>query len=430
MPAQALLAHLECMVPPATDTDPQALASAGQSGGCKRTSDGEEPSSSAVSGVRGRGQEAAAGSSRSAGSASFSGFSDASLDQFMELLAQLATRGPLNARIEAAEGLADLAVMRGSVEDMLRALQLLEGVEDSIKIETGGRLLSHMLAKIKLVRDYQGNTIACAGVVAAAKSDGAGSGDAGSDSSAVNDVAASIKSICLEYFDEGADDGAVALLEKLSVDMLRLLLQGGNEDLHIMKAAKAVHDAGCLRGLGNMSFSPQLSVLFFHHHQVSVHGGRTSGKGGRFSVASSQSIGKSEDVYGCALHPTPGSNTTAAAAPAASTSAATTPAAAAPVSSSTPAVPSAGAISFSPGAAASLSSGACVDLTTIKTTIKGVAGSELTAGGGLAGASSSVKTSGNRQAHDESQYKPFERKLGVSLVWKLRAELELKKVRG
>lgn len=119
----------------------------------------------------------------------------------------------------------------------------------SIKMDTQQRLLAHMLATIKHVPDFSS------------------SASADTDPS-TDDVAASIKSICLEYFDGGAPDDATALLKKLTVDVLRLLLQGGNEYLHILRAARAVHDTACLRGLGKMSWSYQLSVLLFHLRQV------------------------------------------------------------------------------------------------------------------------------------------------------------------
>ena len=95
------------------------------------------------------------------------------------------------------------------------------------------------------------------------------SSGAGDVDRSTEDVATALKSICLEYFDGGAGEDALDLLKKLSVDLLRLFLQGGNEDMHILRAAGAAHDNGSLRGLGNMSFSMQLSVLLFHFRQAS-----------------------------------------------------------------------------------------------------------------------------------------------------------------
>lgn len=84
---QALTAHLESSVPAEDEADETAAA----------------PDA--------RGQRGPA--ARCHGSRAFTGFSDASLDQFMELLAQLATRGPESARSEAAQGLVQLALLRG-----------------------------------------------------------------------------------------------------------------------------------------------------------------------------------------------------------------------------------------------------------------------------------------------------------------------------
>lgn len=63
-------------------------------------------------------KQAAAGSS---GGSKFVGFSDASLDQFMVLLAQLATRGPASVRSEAVDGLVQLALLRGRCAACVRA---------------------------------------------------------------------------------------------------------------------------------------------------------------------------------------------------------------------------------------------------------------------------------------------------------------------
>ena len=108
-----------------------------------------------------------------------------------------------------------------------------------------------------------------------------------------------------------------------------------------------------------------------------MHGGRTSGNGGRFSVASAQSIKSSTDLYGCALQigPVPPGNVTPAG-----------------------------------------------------TVAAGSSTHAATAAGNLA-STGAADTSANQQAHGESGYKLFERKLSAELVWKLRAELELKTVR-
>ena len=99
--------------------------------------------------------------------------------------------------------------------------------------------------------------------------------------------------------------------------------------------------------------------------------------GGRLSVASAQSIKSSTDLYGCPLQIKPVAPGNA------------TPAGTVAVGFSTPAETAAGSVA---------STGA-------------------------------PDTSTNQQAQGESEYKLFERKLSAKLVWKLRAELELKTVR-
>ena len=139
-------------------------------------------------------------------------------------------------------------------------------------------------------------------------------------------------------------------------------------------------------------------------------GGRASGDSGRFSVASARSIRRSVDLYGTPLLSTQYPGTIA-------------PAAAAAAGSGMPAASSArsGSASFSFGASpgASLPSPGAF----VSQTADGVAGGQSTP-------PSAAATLGNEQAPVDAEYKPFERRLSASLVWRLRAELELKKVRA
>jgi hypothetical protein len=92
---QALLAHLESIA---------------------RREDEVAGTDAAASGAPSK--EAAAGSSQGS---KFAGFSDGSLDQFMVLLAQLGTTGPASMRSEAADGLVQLALLRGRCGACVRA---------------------------------------------------------------------------------------------------------------------------------------------------------------------------------------------------------------------------------------------------------------------------------------------------------------------
>lgn len=135
-------------------------------------------------------------------------------------------------------------------------------------------------------------------------------------------------------------------------------------------------------------------------------GGRASGDSGRFSVASARSIRRSVDLYGTPLLSTQYPGTIA-------------PAAAAAAGSGMPAASNAPSFSFGAIPGASLPSPGA----SVSQTADGVAGGQSTP-------PSAAATLGNEQAPVDAEYKPFERRLSASLVWKLRAELELKKVRA
>ena len=75
----------------------------------------------------------------------------------MDLLADLAkTAPPADLRREAADSLVDLTLLRGRIQQNLRAQQLLRDVDSDIRQPALDRLTSRMLANVKTLSSIIG----------------------------------------------------------------------------------------------------------------------------------------------------------------------------------------------------------------------------------------------------------------------------------
>ena len=206
----------------------------------------------------------------------FEGFTCTSLDQFMDLLADLAKTAPADLRREAADSLVDLTLLRGRIQHTLRAQQLLRDVDSDIRQHALDRLTSRMLANVKTLSLMPRISSAVLEPRAASALAGATSGGGDSSDGGVNEhlgqvLACSLQSISLEYFEGGADDGAKGVLKHLAISLLVMLLYGDDSDVLQFPNYGGLQLR--LLGLRKMAFSAELGVVLNHCRRAMVQSG-------------------------------------------------------------------------------------------------------------------------------------------------------------
>jgi len=206
----------------------------------------------------------------------FEGFTCTSLDQFMDLLADLAKTAPEDLRREAADSLVDLTLLRGRIQHTLRAQQLLRDVDSDIRQHALDRLTSRMLANVKTLSLMPRISSAVLEPRAASALAGATSGGGDSSDGGVNEhlgqvLACSLQSISLEYFEGGADDGAKGVLKHLAISLLVMLLYGDDSDVLQFPNYGGLQLR--LLGLRKMAFSAELGVVLNHCRRAMVQSG-------------------------------------------------------------------------------------------------------------------------------------------------------------
>jgi len=137
----------------------------------------------------------------------FEGFSQQSLNQFMELLGKVAKDGPSDSKHDAVDLLVRLAVVRGGIHHVMHALVLLSGSQRQLESES--RLVSFMLKPVATVLEQE--PVATEQEQAHATQ--------------------MLQNVVLEYFEKGAqDDDTLCFLRTLCVSLVRLLLERGERD--------------------------------------------------------------------------------------------------------------------------------------------------------------------------------------------------------
>jgi len=210
----------------------------------------------------------------------FEGFTCTSLDQFMDLLADLAKTAPANLRREAADSLVDLTLLRGRIQHTLRAQQLLRDVDSDIRQPALDRLTSRMLANVKTLSSMpiiSGAVLEppAAPALAGATAGGGDSSDGGVNKHIGQVLASSMQSISLEYFEGGADDGAMGVLKQLATSLIVMLLYGDDSDVLRLPNCGGLQLR--LLGLRKWAFTAELGVVLNHCRRAMVQSG--GGKG-------------------------------------------------------------------------------------------------------------------------------------------------------
>jgi len=224
----------------------------------------------------------------------FDGFTATSLDQFMDLLAHLAKTAPADLRREAADSLVDLALFRGRIKHLLHAQQLLRDVESDCQQLAMDRLTSRMLSHVTplAVTRHVSSALLEEPPALARPGAHADSGDGGGGSSetvgtaggvGANEVlgqvlASALRNISLEYFEGGADDGALGVLKHVAASLLVVLVYGDDRDA--LQFPKCGGMPAHLLGLSKMAFSAQLGVVLQHYQRAVVRHPPSSGSQG------------------------------------------------------------------------------------------------------------------------------------------------------
>ncbi len=100
---------------------------------------------------------------------------------------------------------------------------------------------------------------------------GGGRGSSGGNEELWQVLASSLRCISLEYFEGGADDGALGVLKHLATSLLVVLLYGDESD--VLRFPNCGGLLARLRGLRKLVFSAELSVVLHHCERAMVKSG-------------------------------------------------------------------------------------------------------------------------------------------------------------
>ena len=95
-------------------------------------------------------------------------------------------------------------------------------------------------------------------------------------------LASSLKSISLEYFEGGTEDGALGVLQHFAASLLVVLLYGDGRDA--LQYPKCRGIPAHLHGLSNMAFSAELGVVLQQFKRAIARHPPSSGSGGVSSL--------------------------------------------------------------------------------------------------------------------------------------------------